>query len=402
MHAHQTERRVQTSDALVAVRRVRGPTADELFLLCRPGGGGADAARQLENAYGGLLDALAAEGTGPEAVVSETVFFRDVREHLDAARAARARVLGRAGPPATTCIGQAPVDADALLELAAVAVVPRSRGSSSSHDITRPAACACAFCAPGLRARVARLGEQTCLHTANIHGSGRDAFEEAYDMFRVAEGLLAEAGMSFGDVIRTWIHLRDIDRDYDALNRARREFFRHCGLQRRPASTGVQGTPPAEAHDFSLSLYAVASPRPLDVTAMSTPSLNEAWSYGADFSRGLRVVEPNQVALYVSGTASIDEAGRTIHAGDFAAQADRMLHNIASLLAKQGAGFQDVVSGVTYLKNPADAPALRSICRARGFDGFPCAAVEAPLCRPALLCEAEVVAALPLASAGGY
>jgi enamine deaminase RidA (YjgF/YER057c/UK114 family) len=230
--------------------------------------------------------------------------------------------------------------------------------------------------------RVVRLGDQTSLYTGNIHGSGRDAFEEAYDMFRVAEGLLAEAGMSFGDVIRTWIHLRDIDRDYDALNRARREFFRHCGLQRRPASTGVQGTPPSEAHDFSLSLCAVRSPRPLDVTAMSTPSLNEAWSYGADFSRGLRVVEPNQVALYVSGTASIDEAGRTIHAGDFAAQADRMLHNIASLLAKQGAGFQDVVSGVTYLKNPADAPALRSIYRARGFDGFPCAVVEAPLCRP--------------------
>ena len=206
--------------------------------------------------------------------------------------------------------------------------------------------------------------------------------------------------MSFRDVVRTWIHLRDIDRDYDALNKARREFFRRCGIERRPASTGVQGIPFPDAHDFSMSLHAVKSPRPLDVTPMSTPSLNEAWSYGADFSRGLRIAEANKVTLYVSGTASIDEAGRTVHVGDFEAQVDRMLHNIASLLARQGATFENLVSGVTYLKNPSDAPVLRSMFRQRGFDGFPCALVEAPLCRPELLCEAEAVAILPAATAG--
>ena len=106
------------------------------------------------------------------------------------------------------------------------------------------------------------------------------------------------------------------------------------------------------------------------------------------------------MTLFVSGTASIDEAGRTVHVGDFEAQVDRMLQNIASLLARQGATFADVVSGVAYLKNPGDAPALRAIFEQRGFDGFPCALVESPLCRPELLCEAEVVAMLPLATAG--
>ncbi len=69
------------------------------------------------------------------------------------------------------------------------------------------------------------------------------------------------------------------------------------------------------------------------------------------------------MTLYVSGTASIDEAGRTVHVGDFEAQVDRMLHNIASLLAGQGATFADLVSGVAYLKNPGDAPVLRAIFR---------------------------------------
>ncbi len=104
---------------------------------------------------------------------------------------------------------------------------------------------------------------------------------------------------------------------------------------------------------------------------MSTPSLNEAWSYGADFSRGLRLTEANKVTLHISGTASIDEAGRTVHVGDFAAQVDRMLENIELLLAQQGASFGNLVSGVTYLKNPGDAPVLRSMYRERGFDSFP-------------------------------
>ena len=101
-----------------------------------------------------------------------------------------------------------------------------------------------------------------------------------------------------------------------------------------------------------------------------------------------------------SHACGIDEAGRTIHVGDFAAQVERTLHNIASLLAQQGATFEHLASGVVYVKRPGDAPVLRSICRQRGFDGFPCALVEAPLCRPELLREAEAVAMLPLVSAG--
>jgi enamine deaminase RidA (YjgF/YER057c/UK114 family) len=149
-----------------------------------------------------------------------------------------------------------------------------------------------------------------------------------------------------------------------------------------------------------MTLYAVKSARPLDITPVSTPSLSEAWTYGADFSRGLRVADENKAMLYVSGTASIDEAGQTAHVGDIEAQVDRMLHNIASLLAQQGGSFENLLYGVGYLRNPDDAPLLRSMLRKHGFDGFPCALVEAPLCRPELLCEAEAVAVLPFPTAG--
>ena len=127
---------------------------------------------------------------------------------------------------------------------------------------------------------------------------------------------------------------------------------------------------------------------------MTSPTLNEALQYGADFVRGMRVLEANKVALQVSGTASIDEHGRTAHVGDFEAQADRMLVNIAALLQRQGASFGDVASAITYLKRPEDGPRLREKLRAAGFEGFPHALVVAPICRTDLLCETEALAVL--------
>ena len=43
---------------------------------------------------------------------------------------------------------------------------------------------------------------------------------------------------------------------------------------------------------------------------------------------------------------------------------------------------------------------MHAICRQRGFDGFPLVVVDAPLCRPELLCEIEAEAVLPLAGTG--
>lgn len=404
LHPRSRGREIQTRHGSATVRRLAGPRADELFLLCRPGAGAGNVGRQAEIAYETMLEVLHSERVAPEALVSETVFFRRVGEDLEAVLAARRRALGGAGnhccSPATTFIGEPPIRREAALEVAAVAVVPHPHESCSAFDVRRAISCPCEACAPGARARVLRIGDQAELRAGNIHGAGRGAFEQAYDMFCVAKELLSQAQMTFGDVVRTWIHLRDIGRDYEAFNQARREFFRDCGIERKPASTGVQGIPFPAAHDFSLSLHAVTSHRPLEITAMSSTTLNEAWSYGADFSRGLKVVDANKQMLHVSGTASIGEAGETVAIGDFAAQVDQMLRNIASLLAGQGATFSDVVSAVTYLKNPSDASALRAMFRSHGFVGFPCAVVEAPLCRPELLCETEAVAIVPPAGSG--
>jgi enamine deaminase RidA (YjgF/YER057c/UK114 family) len=270
------------------------------------------------------------------------------------------------------------------------AVIPNELPARFEPIEAKPA-CSCAECARAHGLRV-HVGDEARFHAAALCGPGDTAYEQTLGMFGLAEDLLRQAGMEFRDVVRTWIYMRDIDRDYADLNRARREFFRARGIDPVPASTGIGGGPVPEAHYLCLCVYAVKAGRPPVRTVMTSPTLNEAAQYGADFVRGLKVLETNKVALHVSGTASIDEHGRTAHVGDFDAQADRMLVNIAALLERQGANFGDVVSAITYLKRPADARRLREKLDAAGFKGFPHALVEAPICRPELLCETEALA----------
>jgi len=384
-----------------ALGRFSGTSADEVSLVCQPSGSSGELEREAEAVYRQLADLLAREHATPENVVAETLYLGDIRRDLGPVLDARTRVLSgsRGHTLAPAAIQQAPLAHGSRFVLAASVVIAHPHETWTVRDVPATPSCPCGGCRHA-GARLVRLADQTSLYATNLFGSGSDRYAEVLAMFGEAERLLERCGMSFGDVVRTWIYVRDIDRDYQALNDARREFFRRRGIELRPASTGVQGIPFPDEHDFCLRLQALQSSRPRDVSRMSTPSLNEAWSYGADFSRGLRVVETNKVTLYVSGTASIDESGQTVHVGDFAAQAERMLHNIATLLAGQGASFAQVSSAVAYVKRREDAATLETIRRHRGFDGFPYVVVETPLCRPELLCEIEAEAVLPLAAPG--
>lgn len=391
------EERSRPAEGSTDLRRVRGPVAEELYLACRPRRPGSGSA-QAEEIYAALVGRLAAEGMPLEALVWETLFVRRPGKTMEAVVAAREQALRRAGlaspPPVTAVVGQPPLDPGAEVELAATAVRPLRGELPGVVSRRQEGGCGCEACAC-LTARVVRTGGEAHLFAGEIYGAGSEAFEQTFAMFEAAEALLHEAGMAFRHVARTWIHLRNIDRDYEAFNRGRREFFRARGIERKPASTAVGGEPRAPGHDVSMRLYAIRSGAPRRTEVVSAPTLNEAWTYGSDFSRGLTSRDDNKIALFISGTASIDEAGRTAHVGDFDAQADRMLVNIAALLDRQEASFRDVVSAVAYVKRPDDAPRLRAIFRDRGFEGFPCNVVAAAICRPELLCETEALAIRP-------
>ncbi|MEJ2076777.1 MAG: Rid family hydrolase [Acidobacteriota bacterium] len=144
-----------------------------------------------------------------------------------------------------------------------------------------------------------------------------------------------------------------------------------------------------------------ASPRPKAMTrqAMTAQSvLNEASEYGSAFSRGLRLEFDHFCLLIISGTASVDEAGDTVHAGDFRAQCWRTYRNITTLLETEGASWKDVVKTTCYLRDiERDYEEFNRVrtdfFQWHDLDPLPASVgIQARLCRGDLLIEIEAIA----------
>ena len=128
--------------------------------------------------------------------------------------------------------------------------------------------------------------------------------------------------------------------------------------------------------------------------------LNEAYDYPkpSSFSRGFRIDIKGVTILLISGTASIDEYGKTVHEGDFHAQTLRTYKNITALLAAEGATWKDVVRTTCYLRDIERDYALFNETRTKFFDEqglnpIPASTgIQAILCRPDLLVEMEAMA----------
>jgi 2-iminobutanoate/2-iminopropanoate deaminase len=134
------------------------------------------------------------------------------------------------------------------------------------------------------------------------------------------------------------------------------------------------------------------------ISALET--LNEAYDYAkpSSFSRGLRLDIKGITILLISGTASVDEYGRSIHVGDFRAQTWRTYENITKLLAAEGATWKDIVRTTCYLRDiERDYEAFNEIrtqfFQEQGLNPLPASTgIQAILCRPDLLIEIEAMA----------
>lgn len=128
--------------------------------------------------------------------------------------------------------------------------------------------------------------------------------------------------------------------------------------------------------------------------------LNEAFCYAkpSSFSRGMRIDLNGLTILLISGTASIDEQGISVHIGDFRAQMQRTLANITGLLVSEGCTWHDIVRTTCYLRDiDRDYEAFNeertAFFKAQGLDPLPASTgIQAKLCRPELLVEIEAIA----------
>ena len=128
--------------------------------------------------------------------------------------------------------------------------------------------------------------------------------------------------------------------------------------------------------------------------------LNEAFAYAkpSSFSRGMRIDLGGVTILLISGTASIDEHGNSVHFGDFRAQMRRTLANITGLLESEGCTWHDIVRTTCYLRDiERDYEAFNeertAFFNEQGLDPLPASTgIQAILCRPELLIEIEAIA----------
>lgn len=236
---------------------------------------------------------------------------------------------------------------------------------------------------------------QLFFHAENLaaKGSGPQMKEE----FDHAEKLLREqGGTPEKNLQRTWIYCRDIDNNYAGLVQARRDVFRQYGLTENThyiASTGIEGQSDPPDRLVRMDSFALFGHRDEQIEYMQAlDHLSPTHLYGVTFERGTRILYGDRSRYWISGTASIDSAGRIVHPGSVAKQAERMTENVEALLRNHRGGLADLKQAVVYLRDSSDAPVVDAVLKERLSPDTAVLMVKAPVCRPGWLVEMEGVA----------
>lgn len=363
------------------VRTRRSETAKEVFVTATPAPS-RSAEEQAEGLFAEVAEALRREGARP---LQERVFGTEeaVRAAADARRAAYAD-LDDGVPPVLLAV---PEGAPGPLSAVQVHAIQSEEPPAVLTENDRP--CGRMVGAGGV-GYVALSGL-----TAPEAGANTD---QARSVFHQAAKVLRRIGGGMESVVRTWLWLDDILSWYDAFNGVRSRFYTEAGLidagsgtSRLPASTGI-GVGPAGDAACALDVIALVGPR-ASISCYHAAGMQEsAYEYGSAFSRVAKAGTPGGTSVYVSGTAAIDEAGATQHAGDARGQIAMTLANVRAALDDLPCSDADVVQAIAYSKT-AEVQAIFENEFTEATD-WPCLSVMGDICRDDLLFEIEATACL--------
>ena len=276
--------------------------------------------------------------------------------------------------------------------------------------------------------RTSSEADQYLFHSLRLteeEAAGKTSYEQSRLLFDKYLGIIRPLGLELKThCVRTWIYVRDIDSNYAGLVKARNDVFAEEGLSfdtHYIASTGIGGASECRSAVVAIDFLTQPGIREEDKTYLKALShLSPTHDYGVAFERGVKVVGTSADHIYISGTASIDHLGHILHEGDVLAQTDRLLENIAALLAESGRdgregvlrpgnartglplrdtdgpfarrGWQTVPAGVpywvVYLRDISDYARVDAYMQAR-FPDTPRIILEARVCRPGWLIEME-------------
>jgi len=376
-----------TSDRSGIRFAVRKAGPHECFIVGAPAGPGPQSALEVYNRIGRIL------ADGNLQIVHERIFGSlSARAETLAARKEAMQNCGIAADGPVTYIEGCPAWGDGLAGVIIRAVSPECRVETITLD---GSPCGRRWSRDG--------AEFAILQSVAPQSTADPAPAQTQSILTRADASLRSAGMTFADVQRTWFYLDDILAWYRPFNEARTSIYRDFGILpaigsrngHLPASTGISGRNPLGAV-CALDVLAMRSApgSRIETSRLANPLQNEATSYGSAFSRAVVIRQPGGSLIEVSGTAAIDTAGKSLHAGDVASQIDATLDSIEALIAQEKATLADISAATVFVKQPQYAAEFWKIAHRRKLDDLPCVCVTADICRPELLFELDAEVAL--------
>ena len=235
-------------------------------------------------------------------------------------------------------------------------------------------------------ATIVRLGGLDGRHPTGTH------VEQTNASLRQMVDALQSVNMDFSNVVRTWFYNRDILSWYDEFNMTRSQFFSRHNIYEGliPASTGIGiGN---ESGSYLVTGLLAVEPKSDNVAMfeVTSPLQCPATDYGSSFSRAAEIDFPDHRQLFISGTASIEQEGETIHENDIDRQILCTIEVVEAILNSRDMNWANVTRAIAYVKHAQDIPRFEYHREKLGLDTLPFIILTAEICRDSLLFEIEL------------
>ena len=237
-----------------------------------------------------------------------------------------------------------------------------------------------------------------CLLGGMVPGQiGSCRSEQTRETLKNMEEALAQAGFSFGDIVRTWFYLDNLLSWYGDFNQVRTHAYSQIQFRTGslPASTGISARNPTGTA-LTAAAWAV---QPLNLSVhieeVASPLQCPAPIYGSSFSRAMEISFACGRRLFISGTASIAPDGQTLWKGDVHKQVNQTMKVVESILRSREFSFSDLTRATAYFKHQAGIQAFKEWCAARDLSSLPVVLANCGICRDDLLFEFEADCVIP-------
>jgi enamine deaminase RidA (YjgF/YER057c/UK114 family) len=232
--------------------------------------------------------------------------------------------------------------------------------------------------------------------TRNNNPCCPDLDKQTEQVFTQHKYLIQKHGMDMlNNCVRTWLYVRDIDKNYADVVKGRNNFFIENELNINThfiASTGIEGSGESAGINLCIDLYSVKGIKQEQVKYLKALEyLNPTYEYGVSFERGVCITYPDRKHIFISGTASIDKNGNCVHKGNVISQLERVFINIRNLLYDAESDLNDISSMIIYLRDISDYTIVNEYINTH-YGLIPSVIVHAKICRPKWLIEVECIA----------